>query len=87
MADFVIRLLNFSPWHVFSFSLMMGDSRVRKKVRGENMNLMTAMTNFITAALWGENVSQSSLHNNVPTDMMSLRLKRCLSWKIFSAVF
>lgn len=51
------------------------------------MRLRTAVTNFITAALWGENVSQSLPHNNVPTDMMSLRLKRCLSWKIFSAVF
>lgn len=65
----------------------MGSTREGKKVREENIYLTTAVTNFITATLWGENVSQSSLHNNVPTDMMSLRLKRCLTWKILSTVF
>lgn len=83
----MIRFTNFSLWQGFSFSLTMGRTRERKKVREENMKLMSAVTNFITATLWGENVSQSSLHNNVPTDMMSLRLKRCWSWKIFSTVF
>lgn len=54
----MIRSTNFSLWQVFSFSLTMGSNRKRKKVREENMNLMSVVTTLLQQ-LYGEKMSHN----------------------------